>query len=80
MRAMACRSNEYGRTARRWPRNTGGYTASHAITGGEQVKHSGTMRAIEALAFSIDALKLAERPVPAPRRGEILVRIRAVSL
>jgi len=38
------------------------------------------MRAIEALAFSIDALKLVERAVPAPRRGEILVRIKAVSL
>ena len=44
------------------------------------MKHSGTMRAIEALAFSIDVLKLAERPFPAPRLGEILVRIRAVSL
>ena len=39
-----------------------------------------TMRALEAGAFSIDALKLAERPVPAPRRGEILVRIKAASL
>ena len=39
-----------------------------------------TMRALEATAFSIDALKLGERPVPTPRRGEILVRIRAASL
>jgi NADPH:quinone reductase-like Zn-dependent oxidoreductase len=39
-----------------------------------------TMRAVEAHAFSIDALKLAERPVPQPRRGEILVRVRAASL
>jgi NADPH:quinone reductase-like Zn-dependent oxidoreductase len=38
------------------------------------------MRAIEARDFSIDALKLAERPVPKPRRGEILVRIKAASL
>jgi NADPH:quinone reductase-like Zn-dependent oxidoreductase len=38
------------------------------------------MRALEAHAFSIDALKLAQRPVPKPRRGEILVRIRAASL
>lgn len=38
------------------------------------------MRAIEASDFSIDALKLVERPVPKPRRGEILVRIRAASL
>lgn len=38
------------------------------------------MRALEAKAFSIDALELAERPVPAPRRGEILVRIHAASL
>ncbi|MCW5625695.1 MAG: NAD(P)-dependent alcohol dehydrogenase [Burkholderiales bacterium] len=39
-----------------------------------------TMRALEAGAFSIDALKLAQRPVPQPRRGEILVRLRAASL
>ena len=39
-----------------------------------------TMRALEAGAFSIDALELAEDPVPTPRRGEILVRIRAASL
>jgi NADPH:quinone reductase-like Zn-dependent oxidoreductase len=41
---------------------------------------SDTMRAVEATDFSIDALRLAERPVPLPRRGEILVRIRAASL
>lgn len=39
-----------------------------------------TMRALEAKDFSIDALKLAERPVPVLRRGEILVRIKAASL
>jgi NADPH:quinone reductase-like Zn-dependent oxidoreductase len=39
-----------------------------------------TMRALEAKDFSIDALGLAERAVPKPRRGEILVRIRAASL
>jgi NADPH:quinone reductase-like Zn-dependent oxidoreductase len=39
-----------------------------------------TMRVLEATDFSIDALKLAERPVPKPRRGEILVRIKAASL
>ena len=39
-----------------------------------------TMRALEATAFSIDALKLGERPVPKPRRGEILIRLRAASL
>ncbi len=38
------------------------------------------MRALEAKAFSIDALGLAERAVPSPRRGEILVRIGAASL
>jgi NADPH:quinone reductase-like Zn-dependent oxidoreductase len=38
------------------------------------------MRAVEATDFSIDALRLGERPVPSPRRGEILVRIRAASL
>lgn len=40
----------------------------------------GTMRAVEASAFRIDALKLGERPVPRPGRGEILVRLRAASL
>src|SRR5512141_3015183 len=39
-----------------------------------------TMRAVEAAAFAIDALSVVERPVPAPRRGEILVRIKAASL
>jgi NADPH:quinone reductase-like Zn-dependent oxidoreductase len=39
-----------------------------------------TMRALEAKDFSIDALKLGERPVPKPRRGEILVHIKAASL
>ncbi len=39
-----------------------------------------TMRAVEASDFSIDALKLVQRPVPMPRRGEILVRIKAASL
>jgi NADPH:quinone reductase-like Zn-dependent oxidoreductase len=38
------------------------------------------MRALEAPAFSIDALRLAERSVPAARRGEILVRVKAASL
>jgi NADPH:quinone reductase-like Zn-dependent oxidoreductase len=38
------------------------------------------MRALEARDFSIDALKLGERPVPKARRGEILVRIKAASL
>jgi len=39
-----------------------------------------TMRALEAKDFSIDALGVVERPVPKPRRGEILVRIKAASL
>jgi NADPH:quinone reductase-like Zn-dependent oxidoreductase len=39
-----------------------------------------TMRALEAHAFSIDGLKLGQRPVPKPRRGEILVRLKAASL
>lgn len=38
------------------------------------------MRVVEAQDFSIDALKLVQRPVPRPRRGEILVRVRAASL
>ena len=41
---------------------------------------TGTMKAIEASAFSIDSLSLVERPVPAPRRGEILIRVNAVTL
>lgn len=39
-----------------------------------------TMRALQARAFSIDALEIAQRPVPSARRGEIVVRIRAASL
>lgn len=39
-----------------------------------------TMRALEASAFSIDALAVVERPVPTLRRGEILVHVRAASL
>ncbi len=39
-----------------------------------------TMRAVEAHAFSIDGLRVGQRPVPRPRRGEILVRIKAASL
>ncbi len=44
------------------------------------VKTEGKMRALEAKAFSVDALQLVERPIPQPRRDEILVRIRAASL
>lgn len=39
-----------------------------------------TMRAVEADAFRLDALRLVERPVPRPGPGEILVRIRAATL
>lgn len=38
------------------------------------------MRAVEARDFSIDALALAQHPVPEVRRGEILVKISAASL
>ena len=38
------------------------------------------MRVVEAKDFSIDALAIAERPVPEVRRGEILVKISAASL
>ena len=38
------------------------------------------MRAVEATAFSVDALRPVERSVPAPRRGEILIHISAASL
>ncbi|WP_205620586.1 zinc-dependent alcohol dehydrogenase family protein [Nisaea denitrificans] len=43
-------------------------------------KPTGTMKAIEASAFSIDSLSLVERPVPIPRRGEVLIRVNAVTL
>ncbi len=39
-----------------------------------------TMRAVEAGAFAIEALRVVERPVPRPRRGEILVHVKAASL
>lgn len=38
------------------------------------------MKVVEARAFSLDQLALAERPVPVPQRGEILVRVKAASL
>ena len=38
------------------------------------------MKTLEATAFSIDALRIAERPVPTPGRGEMLVRMHAASL
>jgi NADPH:quinone reductase-like Zn-dependent oxidoreductase len=41
---------------------------------------NGTMRAVEAGGFSLDSLRAVERPIPHPRRGEILVRVRAASL
>jgi len=39
-----------------------------------------TMRVVEAAGLAIDRLKLVERPVPEPRRGEILVRLAAATL
>ncbi|MFO1350829.1 MAG: NAD(P)-dependent alcohol dehydrogenase [Gammaproteobacteria bacterium] len=39
-----------------------------------------TMRALQARAFGLEALHLAERPIPRPRRGEIKLRVRAASL
>lgn len=38
------------------------------------------MKVIEATAFAIDGLRLAERPMPTPQRGELLVRVSAASL
>lgn len=38
------------------------------------------MRAIELQGFSVDALKMVERPDPQPGPGEILVAVKAVSL
>jgi NADPH:quinone reductase-like Zn-dependent oxidoreductase len=37
-------------------------------------------RALQADAFSLDGLTITERRVPNPRRGEILLRVRAASL
>ena len=38
------------------------------------------MRAWQISAFGLDSLELVERPTPTPGRGEVLVRVRAVSL
>ena len=38
------------------------------------------MKAIQANGFSIDQLQMCELPVLEPRRGDILVRVRAASL
>jgi NADPH:quinone reductase-like Zn-dependent oxidoreductase len=39
-----------------------------------------TMKAFEAAEFSLDAFRIVETDLPAPRRGEILLRVLAVSL
>jgi NADPH:quinone reductase-like Zn-dependent oxidoreductase len=41
---------------------------------------TGSMKAVEASSFSIDSLAVVERPIPAPKRGEILIRVKAVTL
>lgn len=38
------------------------------------------MRAIELQGFSVDALRMAERPDPQPKAGEVLVKVKACSL
>lgn len=38
------------------------------------------MRAIELQSFSVDALRMAERPDPTPKPGEVLVQVKACSL
>ena len=38
------------------------------------------MKTVEASAFSIDRLAVVERAQPVPRRGEILIRVKAASL
>jgi NADPH:quinone reductase-like Zn-dependent oxidoreductase len=38
------------------------------------------MRAIELQSFSVDALRMVERPDPQPKAGEVLVRVKACSL
>ena len=39
-----------------------------------------TMQAIEAPEFGVDKLRVVERPVPEPSRGEILIRLSAATL
>ena len=39
-----------------------------------------TMRVVEAQGFAIERLALVERPVPEPRRGEILIKLAAATL
>lgn len=38
------------------------------------------MRSVQATEYALDSLKLVEAPMPQPRRGEVLVRVAAVSL
>ena len=38
------------------------------------------MHALEVRAFSLEALHIVARPTPTPRRGEILVRIKAATV
>jgi NADPH:quinone reductase-like Zn-dependent oxidoreductase len=38
------------------------------------------MRAIELQSFSVDALRIVERPDPQPKAGEVLVKVKACSL
>ena len=38
------------------------------------------MRAWQISSFGVDSLEFAERPTPQPGPGEVLVRVRAVSL
>lgn len=39
-----------------------------------------TMQVVEASELGLDKLRVVERPVPAPRRGEILIRLSAATL
>jgi NADPH:quinone reductase-like Zn-dependent oxidoreductase len=39
-----------------------------------------SMRLIEATAFDLGSLRFSERPTPRPRRGEILLRVKAATL
>jgi len=38
------------------------------------------MQAVEAVGFGLDQLRIVQRPVPGPRRGEILIRLGAATL
>jgi NADPH:quinone reductase-like Zn-dependent oxidoreductase len=55
-------------------------TLTVTIRQGPQMTTPTRMRAMQARAFDIEALTIAQTDVPRPRRGEILLRVRAATL